>query len=84
MIYCMSCSDFRQHSYALTADVEAMYNQVQIPVDDRNMLRFLWYDESGNLMHCRMTSHLFGGVWCASSSTYAMRRVLEDFEGVND
>ena len=27
-----------------------------------------------------MTSHLFGGVWCASSSTYALRRTLVDCE----
>ncbi|KAJ8035204.1 hypothetical protein HOLleu_22350 [Holothuria leucospilota] len=26
----------------------------------------------------RMTSHLFGGVWCASSSTHALRRTVID------
>ena len=25
-----------------------------------------------------MTSHLFGGIWCSSSSTYALRRTCED------
>lgn len=69
---------FRQHQYAFTADIEAMYNQVTIPIYDRNALRFLW-DGDGILRHYRMTSHLFGGVWCAASATYAVRRTLLDF-----
>ena len=69
---------FRQYKYAIMADVEAMYMQVKIPLEDRNALRFLWYkDES--IREYRMTSHLFGGVWCASSSTYALRRIVDDF-----
>ena len=34
-----------------------------------------------------MTSHLFGGVWCAASSTYALRQTVVDFPSsqlVND
>lgn len=69
---------FREHQYAFTGDVEAMYNQVKIPIYDRNALRFLW-DGDGILRHFRMTSHLFGGIWCASSATYALRRTLHDF-----
>ena len=59
------------------ADVEAMYLQVRIPHPDRNALRFLWFLD-GVLTEFRMTSHLFGGVWCASSSTYAMRCTVND------
>jgi len=69
---------FRQHEYAVTADVEAMYHQVRVPSNDRDMLRFLWYDDAGNLLHLRMASHLFGGVWCSSVSSYALKRVLRD------
>ena len=25
-----------------------------------------------------MTSHLFGGMWCASSSTFALRKIVDD------
>ena len=60
------------------ADIEAMYNQVKIPEADRDALRFLWY-EGDNVMHYRMTSHLFGGVWCASSSSYALQQTLRDY-----
>ena len=69
---------FRENPVAIMADIEAMYNQVRIPVYDRDALRFLWCNGKGDVVHYRMTSHLFGGVWCASSSTYALRRVLVD------
>ena len=68
---------FRQYKYAITADVEAMYLQVKIPLKDRNALRFLWFDGESIIQYC-MTSHLFGGKWCASSSTFAMRRTIID------
>ena len=68
---------FRQYKYAIMADVEAMYLQVRVPPKDRNALRFLW-DVNGQTRHFRMRSHLFGGVWCASSSTYALRRTVDD------
>jgi len=69
---------FREHPIAIMADIEAMYHQVKIPSYDRDALRFLWIDGDRNIVEYRMTSHLFGGVWCASSSTYALRHVLVD------
>ena len=70
---------FRQYEYAVIADVECMYMQVKIPVKDRNVLRLLW-NINGQVTDLRMTSHLFGGVWCAASSTFALRRSTSDFE----
>ena len=67
---------FRQHKYAIMADVEAMYYQVRVPEGDRDALRFLWYDENGEIAHYRMTSHVFGGIWCASAATYALRQTV--------
>lgn len=69
---------FRSGHFAVQADIQAMYNQVRIPVYDRDALRFLWY-QNKRLVHLRMTSHLFGGVWCQSSSVYALRRTVKDF-----
>ena len=59
---------FRQYKYAIIADIEAMYHKVKIPKKYRNAQRFIW-QEDGSKVEYRMTSHLFGGVWCASSST---------------
>ena len=68
---------FRQYEYGIMGDIEAMYLQVRVPQHDRNALRFLWC-RNGQETELRMTSHLFGGVWCSASSTYALRRTVVD------
>ena len=68
---------FRQHIYAIQSDIESMHHQVKIPVDDRDALRFLWYCNVEVVCY-RMTSLLFGGVWCSSSSTYALKRTVAE------
>ena len=70
-------SRFRLYPYAIMGDIEAMYLQVRVPECDRNALRFLWFDGE-TAWEYRMTSHLFGGVWCACSSAYALRRIVVD------
>jgi hypothetical protein len=69
---------FRQHSFAVTSDIEAMYNQVYVPEKDRDYLRFLWFDDQDRIIHYRMTRHLFGGVWCSSAASYALRHTVLD------
>ena len=68
---------FRHYKYAALVDVEAMYMQVKVPINGRNALRLLWFDYK-QTTHYRMTSHLFGGIWCSSSSMYALRKTCED------
>jgi hypothetical protein len=70
---------FRQNAFAYSADIEGMYYQVIIPPEDRDALRFLWKID-GELKEFRMTRHLFGGVWCASSSTFALRKAVKGQE----
>jgi hypothetical protein len=69
---------FRQHEFAFTCDIESMYYQVKVPDADRDALRFLWLDDEGNTVTYRMNAHVFGGVWCSSVATYAVRRTLLD------
>lgn len=75
---------FRNHKYAITADIEAMYHQVVVPEGQRDYLRFLWYDSEGNVDHHRMSVHVFGGVWCSSAACYALRRTVHDFDVSDD
>ncbi len=54
---------FREHQYAVTSDIEAMYYQVKVDKRNRNALRFIWKDEdSQEVKTYRMTAHVFGGV----------------------
>ena len=69
---------FREFLEAIGSDVTAMYLQVLIPMAQRDVLRFLWIDDDGNLIELRMTRHIFGGIWCAASTTYAIRRAAQE------
>ena len=54
------------------ADIEGMFNQVKVHEDDRDVLRFLWWQD-GDLSRepkiFRMTTHLFGGIWSPRRAT---------------
>ncbi|XP_041455129.1 uncharacterized protein LOC121407938 [Lytechinus variegatus] len=75
---------FRQERIAIIADIEAMFHQVRVPPEDRDVLRFLWWP-GGNLEETpkafRMCVHLFGGTWSPSCCNFAMRRTAEDNHG---
>ncbi|XP_056307490.1 uncharacterized protein LOC130219206 [Danio aesculapii] len=72
---------FRQDPIALNADIESMYYQVKVPPQERDVLRFLWWEDNDPdkpPKHFRMTAHLFGGVWSPSAANFAMQKVTED------
>ena len=70
---------FRRHKFVIMGDIESMYYQVRVPESDKNFLRFLWYDEKGDVATFRMNCHVFGGVWCASASAFALKQTVLDF-----
>ena len=74
---------FRQDPVAVMGDVQSMFHQVRVPVEDRDFLRFLWWP-GGNLAkgleEYRMTVHLFGAVSSPSCVNFAMRRNGEDHQ----
>ena len=53
------------------ADIALIYNQVKIPIHDRDALRFLWIRD-GYILHFRSTFHLFGRIRCSSSASLAL------------
>merc|ERR1712004_342418 len=69
---------FRLHEHAWAADVSAMYFQVRIPENQRDMLRFLWIDDEENVVEYRMVGHVMGGIWSSASSTFAIRQAAID------
>lgn len=54
---------FHKEPVVITADTKAMFHQVKVPNEDRDLLRFLWWpdgDYSQNMVEYRMTVYLFG------------------------
>ena len=72
---------FREGKYAIMSDIQGMFHQVVVPIQQRDALRFLWW-KNGNPNEkteiYRMTRHIFGGVWCSSAATYALRKTADD------
>jgi len=72
---------FRQEPVAVMGDIQAMFHQVKVVEQDRNLLRFLWWPEgdlSKEPQNYRMTVHLFGAVSSPSCASYALRRTATD------
>ena len=72
---------FRQFPVAVSADVEAMFHQVRVPEEDRDVLRFLWWPDGNREMKAetyRMAVHLFGGTWSPSVCSYALQQTAKD------
>ena len=51
---------FRFYLIVLLADIEKAFLQIEVAKEDRDLLRFLWYDEFGNLEVYRFTRVPFG------------------------
>ena len=60
------------YSCVISGDVQAIYNQVKLPIRDVDMMRFLW-----NGRAYRKTSQLFGDSCGATRAVYALRRVTQ-------
>ena len=72
---------WRKEEIAVMADVEAMFHQVNVPSDDRDMLRYIWWPQ-GDLQRdpevYRMKVHIFGAISSPSCANYALRRCATD------
>ena len=75
---------FCKEPVVIAADIEAMFLQVQVPNEDRDLLRFVWWpdgDYSQNMVEYRMTVHLFGATSSPSCANFALRKCAEDNTG---
>ena len=76
-------SRFREEQITLVADIESMFYQVRVPIEQKDILRFIWWPE-GNLdaepEDYVMCVHLFGGTHSPSTCNYALRKTAIDNE----
>ena len=72
---------FREGPIALTADIESMFLQVQVPERDKSCLRFLWRPTMNELVQIyEYQRHVFGAKSSPTSANYALKRVAIDNE----
>ncbi|KAJ8352164.1 hypothetical protein SKAU_G00236400 [Synaphobranchus kaupii] len=77
---------FQHEHIAIMSDIEAMYHQVQVPEEDSNLLRFLWWpqgDFSQPLHDYKMVVHLFGATSSPSCANFTLRQTAEDGRGTS-
>ena len=73
---------FRNHAIGFTCDIEAMYHQVFVNEEDRNLLRFLWFENhnlDGKIIQYGMALHLFGAKSSPSIANFALKAVADKF-----
>ena len=70
---------FRQHQFAVSADIEDMFLQVGFPDCDQPSLRFLWReDPTTNVVVYQYTRHIFGAKGSPTCANYALQRTARD------
>lgn len=80
-------SRFRQDPIAFIANIEAMFCQVRVLPEHRNILKFLWwrdgdYDQPPE--DYQMLVHLFGATSSPSCAGFCLRKAADEFEGEFD
>ena len=66
------------------ADVEQMFHQVRVVLDDSHDLRFLWCEDSDlskNPVNHQMLVHLFGTSSPPCCASFALKKTANDFSG---
>ena len=70
---------FRQHEYAVSADIEGMFLQVGVIPKDQPSLRFLWReDPATEIAVYQYVRHIFGSKDSPTSANYALKRTSSD------
>ena len=74
---------FRKEEVAVTCDIEKMFHQFRVPSNDRNYLRFLWW-ENGDLekepQEYRMAVHLFGAASSPGCANFGLKYLAEQYK----
>ena len=70
---------FRQHPYAVSTDIEGMFLQVGVILEDRPSLRFLWReDPAKEVAVYQYVRHIFGSKDSPTCANYALQQTARD------
>ena len=78
---------FRQEFVAMAADIEAMFHQVYVDPEDRDVLRFLWWpngDLNEEPQEYRMVKHLFGATSSPSCANFCLKTTASIYQAEFD
>lgn len=73
---------FRRERFAIACDIQQMFHQFKVHPEDRDYLRFLWYDKSGRPVDYRMTVHIFGAVSSPGCAPYGLQHIAQTEQNV--
>ena len=72
---------FREKPFDMSADIEAIFLQVQVPPEDAKCLRFVWREnQSDEISTYEYTRHIFGAKDSPTCANYAPQRTAMDNE----
>ena len=75
---------FRAHSTAISADIEKAYLQIGVRPEDRDMMRFLWFedgsDENSDVVTYRFTRVFFGATCSQFLLGSTLRKIAENYD----
>jgi hypothetical protein len=74
---------FRRHQVAVICDIEAMFHQFHVSSEDRDYLRFLWWeggDTTKEPLDYRMNVHLFGATSSPGCANLGLKHLSKRFE----
>ena len=70
---------FRQHKYAVSANIEGMFLQVGVLARDQISLRFLWWeDTTSDVVVHQYTRHIFGARDSPTCAIFALQKTATD------
>lgn len=74
---------FRKERVAVLCDIEQMFFQFRVSPDNRDLLRFLWWeteDFDSEPIVFRMCVHLFGATSSPGCANFGLKQIATDFE----
>ena len=74
---------FRKEPIAFMCDIEAMFHQVKVNSENRDLLRFLWWKDGNTeseVVEYRMTVHPFGATSSPSVANLVLKTAADDYE----